>query len=76
MLNNGTNYNYGPDEQGEYLCIVSKDVGESQNTSTEEMYPTSLNTKVWHYCYFGQCSLKGYNEPKFLICSVSFKIII
>jgi len=45
-LNIGTNYNYGPDEQGEYLCIVSKDVGESQSASTEEVYPTNLNTKV------------------------------
>ncbi|XP_066932010.1 BTB/POZ domain-containing protein KCTD5-like [Clytia hemisphaerica] len=47
LLNIGTNYNYGPDEQGEYLCIVSKDVGDSQNQSTEEMYPTNLNTKVF-----------------------------
>lgn len=47
LLNIGSNYNYGPDEQGEYLCIVSKDITDSQNASAEEMFPTNFNPKVF-----------------------------
>jgi hypothetical protein len=36
LLNIGSNYNYGPEEQGEYLCIVSKDVALHEETEEDE----------------------------------------
>jgi len=33
LLNIGSNYNYGPEEQGEYLCIVSKDVAATEDAA-------------------------------------------
>ncbi|XP_002163777.1 BTB/POZ domain-containing protein KCTD5 [Hydra vulgaris] len=45
LLNIGSNYNYGPDEQGEYLYIVSKDVLDSQ--VSDELQPVNLHPKVF-----------------------------
>jgi len=42
LLNIGSNYNYGPDEQGEYLCIVSKDVADSIEASADEINPANI----------------------------------
>jgi len=36
LLNIGSNYNYGPEEQGEYLCIVSKDVALHEDAAEDE----------------------------------------
>jgi len=47
LLNIGSNYNYGPEEQGEYLCIVSKDVAYSEDATPEESCSVNFQSKVF-----------------------------
>lgn len=47
LLNIGSNYNYGPEEQGEYLCIVSKDVATLGDAATEESCSGNFHPKVF-----------------------------
>ncbi|XP_065066351.1 BTB/POZ domain-containing protein KCTD5-like [Rhopilema esculentum] len=44
LLNIGSNYNYGPEEHTEYLCVVSRDVHDLSSTTTADKQPS----KVFH----------------------------
>jgi len=48
LLNIGSNYNYGPDEQAEYLCVVSQDVSMNADGATlnDEQFELGPNSKV------------------------------
>eukprot|EP00795_Rhopilema_esculentum_P009067 gene9067-16718_t len=47
LLNIGSNYNYGPEEHTEYLCVVSRDVHDLSSTTTADKQPSKVKALLF-----------------------------